>query len=777
MNQKAEEIGACDTHFENASGLPTKEKQYTTARDLTIILKNALTYPLIKEIIGKKQAVVTTAAGKELYIANTDALLWYRSDMVGGKTGFTNSARHCFVGAMDTEKGMVYAAVLGAPSRRRLWKSTQMLAKHVSANPEQVSEVVTVEEVVPAPVKKHKHHNIGEPRTRHRRSRPRQYHRGRSYRSFRYAIELSFVNKPSPHPGRGIPHSELGTKFPCPFPASIVFSLHRKPPLFFESPFRHWRLTVITGQSWMTTLKAIANRDESCIPVDRTIEDAIQQLMAARTGVVVFVEQNKPVGILTERDIVTILHRGLNLQTRLSAIKQPPLTVTDDKTLLFGLNMLIDNNIRRIVVVDPQGCFVGVVTQDDLIKHLEGELFQRNARIMDIISSRQPLRTVSASDSLSAAIEVMTNHMVGSVLVMEHDIIAGILTEKDILKIASNKTSLSEKAGAFMSHPVVTAPIDSSVSTVIDIMKAKNIRRMLITYSDGAPFRVITNRDILRNLENSYFEFLNRKIRHAREVLDFLPEVIVEVIDVSGEQVIQWSNRKTKQTFGSDMANLPITSLVPAATWAPLYPQIVAKGRIEKARVVIGERTFELSASYMKMQREGIIQAILIDITTELKLSTRDFLTGVYNRRMFDEKLNSEIERAKRYGGRLSIGMLDIDHFKSVNDTYGHPVGDKVLQELTRIVGQNLREVDYFARYGGEEFVILAPDTDILGMTRIAQKLRHLIEVHTFTGRLRITVSLGLAQFVEGDTAATFMERSDAALYQAKANGRNRVAL
>ena len=128
MNQKAKEIGANDTHFETASGLP-KGRQFTTARDLTIILKKALTYPLIREILGKKEWLVKTAAGRELYLSSTDNLLWSRSDMIGGKTGFTCSARHCFVGAMDTEKGLLYTAVLGAPSRSRLWKSTLMLAE------------------------------------------------------------------------------------------------------------------------------------------------------------------------------------------------------------------------------------------------------------------------------------------------------------------------------------------------------------------------------------------------------------------------------------------------------------------------------------------------------------------------------------------------------------------------------------------------------------------------------------------------------------------------
>jgi len=127
MNQKAKEIGAFDTHFETASGLP-KGRQYTTARDLTIILKKALTYPRIREILGKKEWMVKTAAGRELFLSNTDNLLWSRTDMIGGKTGFTCNARHCFVGAIDTEKGLIYTAVLGAPSRSRLWKSTLTLA-------------------------------------------------------------------------------------------------------------------------------------------------------------------------------------------------------------------------------------------------------------------------------------------------------------------------------------------------------------------------------------------------------------------------------------------------------------------------------------------------------------------------------------------------------------------------------------------------------------------------------------------------------------------------
>jgi D-alanyl-D-alanine carboxypeptidase (penicillin-binding protein 5/6) len=148
MNRKAKEIGANNTHFVTASGLP-KGRQYTTARDLTIILKKALTYPLIKEIIGKKEWVIKTAAGRELYLENTDDLLWSRNNMIGGKTGFTLNARHCFVGAMDTEKGLIFTAVLGARSRNRLWESTLMLADF-GTNPQ------TVDPLEEPPVRNHR---------------------------------------------------------------------------------------------------------------------------------------------------------------------------------------------------------------------------------------------------------------------------------------------------------------------------------------------------------------------------------------------------------------------------------------------------------------------------------------------------------------------------------------------------------------------------------------------------------------------------------------------
>ncbi|HEX9020694.1 MAG TPA: serine hydrolase [Nitrospirota bacterium] len=129
MNQKAKEIGANNTLFANASGLPNRGPQYTTASDLILIMKAALSYPLIREILGKKEYVIRTAEGRYLLLENSNELLWQCDNMIGGKTGYTGTARHCFVCAVNTEKGPLFAAVLGARSRSSLWRSALMLTE------------------------------------------------------------------------------------------------------------------------------------------------------------------------------------------------------------------------------------------------------------------------------------------------------------------------------------------------------------------------------------------------------------------------------------------------------------------------------------------------------------------------------------------------------------------------------------------------------------------------------------------------------------------------
>lgn len=157
------------------------------------------------------------------------------------------------------------------------------------------------------------------------------------------------------------------------------------------------------------------------------------------------------------------------------------------------------------------------------------------------------------------------------------------------------------------------------------------------------------------------------------------------------------------------------------------------------------------------------------------ELAMKDPLTDIYNRLKFFDALNDQVERSQRYGHSLSLIMFDIDHFKKVNDTYGHPVGDYVLRTIADIVKKNIRKPDIFARYGGEEFVILLPDTGIAGAQDVAEKLRQDFEDYKFHDVGRVTCSLGVSELNIGEDVDLLIKKADQALYVAKQLGRNQV--
>jgi len=163
------------------------------------------------------------------------------------------------------------------------------------------------------------------------------------------------------------------------------------------------------------------------------------------------------------------------------------------------------------------------------------------------------------------------------------------------------------------------------------------------------------------------------------------------------------------------------------------------------------------------------------------RLANFDSLTELYNRRAILRKLDEQIKHVKRYKDEPSLLMLDIDHFKKVNDRYGHLIGDEVLVEVATLIRRNIRNTDTAGRYGGEEFIIILPKTDLASALDAAERIRKVVEAAEMKDSegnvFGITVSQGLSSYKPGEDEHTLISRADDALYRVKENGRNRVEI
>lgn len=183
----------------------------------------------------------------------------------------------------------------------------------------------------------------------------------------------------------------------------------------------------------------------------------------------------------------------------------------------------------------------------------------------------------------------------------------------------------------------------------------------------------------------------------------------------------------------------------------------------------------ELARQVLAMEKEST--ALRKELIEAQARASHDALTGLPNRAAYDDRLLVEHARMRRHGTPLSLVVIDLDKFKSVNDTWGHQAGDRVLKHVARELSGRTRKQDFFGRFGGEEFVLLLPDTELAGALRLAENLRKHIDVCRFVYKddpVDVTISCGVAEFTNGEDASAVFERADSGLYKAKSNGRNR---
>lgn len=531
-------------------------------------------------------------------------------------------------------------------------------------------------------------------------------------------------------------------------------------------------------------LKDVARKQNLCVQSYASFRDVIKMMNINQKGVITVLRNEKPMGILTERDVVEILYKGCNLDENVGSFSKKTLvSAREDRTIGYALNLMIENNIRRIIVTDYANNFVGLITQQDLLKYLEEDFYRTTIKVKHIVDKLGNLIDIGPDEPLMNVMKRMVENRISAVAIVKDGVAEGIVSEKDILKLADQDIPFVHKVKNYMSTPIISSHMETPLVDIVSMMNDQNIRRIVILDNEGAAVNIVTIRDVMRNLEVDYSDFLEKKLRNAKEILNLFPEMLIEISDMEHEHLIAWANEKVINRFGIQILGKPITHLIPGEKWVKIYSALRKLNKIENIKVKKDDIVTEISGFYIENGHnleQGRIQLIMRDITEDIKLSTTDPLTGVYNRRFLNEFLIKEIERAHRMAKHFSLVICDIDNFKKINDRHGHISGDIILQSLAQIISGTIRHVDIFGRYGGDEFMIILPETNNRDASTIIDRLRAKIEsieiILTGGSRVSITASFGVATYQQdGHSSDELLIKADERLYKAKSFGKNTV--
>lgn len=288
--------------------------------------------------------------------------------------------------------------------------------------------------------------------------------------------------------------------------------------------------------------------------------------------------------------------------------------------------------------------------------------------------------------------------------------------------------------------------------------------------------------DVGEDSQSATRRHLLRMLHHSDVDLDF-------VTAEAGDQHLtspalrrhheQVKRRRGDRIF-ADMMFVLTQQRYPARMAKWLWGRIVEHKRDMSARL---GREIEVTVASLDFLNghEHLVEGSLVlcsedELAQIAEVALRDGLTGLFDQASFRERLRRELRRAQRYDSPVSVLLVDIDHFKRINDTHGHPVGDRVLADLGELLRVSLRDADIAARYGGEEFALCLPETDPVEAQRLGDRLRDQVKAR-FPDTPRVTISVGVASYPEdGDQTQTLIERADAALYHAKRSGRDRTS-
>ncbi|RJX32292.1 MAG: sensor domain-containing diguanylate cyclase [Desulfurivibrio sp.] len=357
---------------------------------------------------------------------------------------------------------------------------------------------------------------------------------------------------------------------------------------------------------------------------------------------------------------------------------------------------------------------------------------------------------------------------------------------------------LAKNLAEFAGEAIISRNLASIYEQIRFAMRDKNIRHVVVV----DPKRKVLVSDNLEEVDSSYPPehikkfYFNEKLDANPHYIDKNGETIAEITvpvtladDLLGHVILGYSHTDIAQKI-SNLNNQTLITLLAGFAGAFLLTILLTSMitrplvQLEKIALKISMGNFEIEKPDTDSNDEfNLLSQTMYSMAKRLEeLVYNDPLTGLYNRQLLNIRLSEELARSRRHVRPLALLLVDIDHFKRINDSYGHLVGDEMLVAITSLIAKHIREVDCLARYGGEEFIILAPDmTENNARQQLAERIRSAVakeEFNILPGKqnLRVTISVGLALYpTDAKNERELIAAADQALYAAKYSGRNQV--
>ena len=462
----------------------------------------------------------------------------------------------------------------------------------------------------------------------------------------------------------------------------------------------------------------------------------------------------------------------------------------------------------------------------------------RISDIKQVCGKPEHLLTIIEDASVKQATQEMKNNKIGCLVVLNNDNnLVGIVAERDILykTVISGKSFEETLVKDVMTKDTITCTMNDPIEKVEKLMAKHNIRHAPVLI-DKMPIAMVSIRDTI-----AYRLQANKAMKDAAEELamlstglksldfdDVIELAINEVpknfkaqnsvlflkaknscdaivhrnncpipeVDLSEPEKLnelsenkQILSRKILCHECNFVENSETAITIPLTIFGHSskkdYRHIAMQGFLCMCNLKASDGNSEDLRKYKASLLRDLLNANMTnaklyhDYQTALHKSQTDPLTGVGTRHVLEQMLDIEYQRACRYNSMFSIAIIDMDHFKEINDLSGHPEGDKVLKKLAKLITKSMRTTDIITRYGGDEFMLIMPETNAKDAMRLMERIRRQTKNLSINQEKAITISCGLTQWggTESDSLDDMLERADAALYEAKANGRDKVVL